>query len=402
MDSLELTKTRKMARRRYHQWNNIGMTIASLVITIGLFSILLAGIASFVSFMGHQQKKIGQQVTSLIVQQEISHFLTSTASWNNSKDASVNAASFACLKNRDTPCQGTRTTDQQYYRFSLFDSAASNSRPLFLGSPIGRGGFTSDGRTCVHSLQETPQTGSDACPYFVEIGWKFQCDAPCVTDSIKIKADVLYKPRTQQPAMPQSSVITAFATFREPHLLNSVTSRMSTNQSFKWVPTRYPQCPFASGRISQQIYIAEPSTLLVQAYGKSHVRVEGHIVDFLVSKKENFGHGSSLHIYLDPGCDGTGCLSPTSPPPTVSQWPVKNETNKVFISERDGVGFTKCPTGVCSASFNIDAAGVIPISQPGYHTIYVAHQTWNCAIGWISPAVYGDLDLTTLNFSLLK
>lgn len=373
-----------------------GMSLAGMVVTIGLFSILMAGLASFVSFMGQSQKKIHDQVTHLALQQHLTTFLTSTHAWRNSKAAVQNQTSFACLVNRAVACQGTRTADQSYYRFSLFDSAATNSQPLFPGSPSGLGGFTRDGQTCVHSNRDLQDQKSDLCPYFVEIGWKFHCDLPCLTDSVELIANLKYSPRSQLGASINSSPVAVSTTFREPQLLNSQLATLNGGEIVKFENSYFGVCRFTTQIVSVPLVIKDPTTVLVRGYGRSHLTGGSYSSILTNNGITEITPSSSLKIYLDPGC--ANCADPAKIPSVYEQPKPKEVVGdiSVFFSERGREHFKHCPDSSCRVNYSIDPSGVFYL-EPGPHTIYAKHSFWHCE----DLDFYGEIDLTQLNISFI-
>lgn len=371
----------------------------SMVIAMGLFSILLAGLASFVSFMGRQQKHIEKQVTEIALRQELTNYLTAKPSWQNSRAGNINQSSFACLTDRKLKCSGVPTSDQKYYRFSLFDTATKQSQPLFPNSPIGLGGFTSDGRVCAHGPKESPQTGSDSCPYFVEIGWRFQCDYPCLSDTIEIRAELKYRPRTQSQSTPSAKSLAVYATVREPQLLNSQLSTYKGKGIVKYKPSGFTNgngCNFTVEDIMVPIFIAEPSILLAQGYGRSHMIGGPHGVE-LTAQNKSMVHNTKLEVFVDPTCNS--CPNKKALPGPQDE---PAQSGKGHSAERTGEDLGHCPDASCRSDLHVDNSGIFELA-PGQHNILLRHRAWHClGVPVTSNEYWAEIDMTTFNISFIK
>ena len=165
-----------------------GFSITEVMIAIGVFTFLTAGVIGFMVSVQEELRREKARAAVYLARHTVLTLIKSPSSWAVTVTKQKFSV-FNCYENPQLPCQGTDS--QGYAAFALYNSSGK----VVVDMPAAKPGFNYQGASCkgADSL-----SGNDNCPIGISLRWKRLCaNKDCENPTAQVVADFFHRPKTR-------------------------------------------------------------------------------------------------------------------------------------------------------------------------------------------------------------
>ena len=178
-----------------------GFGLIELLLALGLFSIVVLGIASLTVQLGQQQAQTVTPVQFDIFRRNLIALTLSSSSWKETVKANTGNA-MTCLMPPGALClDSTGLLPLANVPFAIYDGAGN---PFYDATNPAQG-LTMSGAACPNATEpvgfdRNPSGGNDQCPFRYDLQWTAVCTVlagNCINPQIKVSATLKYNPKNK-------------------------------------------------------------------------------------------------------------------------------------------------------------------------------------------------------------